>query len=194
MNAMGKLFVALAKGAKGYVDGSLERISGRVTSLEDRPAPRDGIAGADGRPGRDGRDGRHISKMWTDDDGVLCVVYSDGTETEIGRVMGPQGEKGEAGVPGDRGPIGGEGDRGPEGMPGPRGIQGVAGERGLPGPRGHKGDRGERGSDGKDGEAGFILALGESELAGVTSRNLEKIVSREFILVDGSRLRVLVLD
>ncbi|XP_023662919.1 otolin 1b [Paramormyrops kingsleyae] len=80
---------------------------------------------------------------------------------------GPQGLKGDRGLPG---PPGGKGDAGPRGLPGPqgpsgsagpkgdkgdRGDQGTTGLAGIPGISGKPGDKGDTGSKGEKGDAGF---------------------------------------
>lgn len=75
-------------------------------------------------------------------DGVGYMVQGDlhiakgGVFVNVGRIKGPQG------------------DRGPQGEQGPRGPQGLKGDKGDIGPQGFKGDQGDRGPQGATGPQG----------------------------------------
>jgi hypothetical protein len=67
----------------------------------------------------------------------------DGTWTNVGKIVGPQGPQGiqgPAGLPGAQGPQGAEGPAGPQGPPGEKG------DPGDDGPQGPKGDKGDPGT------------------------------------------------
>lgn len=68
-----------------------------------------------------------------------------------GRLVGPQGPKGDTG---EQGPKGDTGERGPIGLSGPQGPQGVQGPEGPQGPKGDTGATGEAGPAGPQGPQG----------------------------------------
>lgn len=94
--------------------------------------------------------GYTIGEMRIDSEGDLWAYYyneeGNMAKVNLGRVVGPQGPKGETGAPGPKG------DTGPQG---PQGIKGDTGERGPQGPQGIKGDTGERGPQGPQGKQGI---------------------------------------
>lgn len=84
-------------------------------------------------------------------------------EIILGKVVGPQGPKGDIGETGpqgiqgpkgDTGPAGPAGAKGDTGERGPQGIQGPKGDTGPAGPTGPKGDTGPQGPQGIQGERG----------------------------------------
>lgn len=81
-------------------------------------------------------------------------------EYNLGRVVGPQGPKGEKGDTGPQGPQGIKGDTGPTGATGPKGdtgpigLTGPKGDQGIQGIQGPKGDKGDTGLTGLTGPQG----------------------------------------
>lgn len=73
------------------------------------------------------------------------------TKVNLGKVVGPAGERGEQGPAGVQGPAG---PAGPQGAQGERGETGPQGPQGDPGPQGPAGERGETGPQGIQGEKG----------------------------------------
>lgn len=91
--------------------------------------------------------GYTIGEMRIDSDGDLWAYYyneeGNMAKVNLGRVVGPQGPKGETGA------------QGPKGATGPQGPQGIKGDTGERGPQGIKGDTGERGPQGPQGKQGI---------------------------------------
>ena len=94
--------------------------------------------------------GYTIGEMRIDSNGDLWAYYyneeGNMAKVNLGRVVGPQGPKGETGA---------QGPKGATGPQGPQGIKGDTGERGPQGPQGIKGDTGERGPQGPQGKQGI---------------------------------------
>lgn len=94
--------------------------------------------------------GYTIGEMRIDSEGNLWAYYyneeGNMAKVNLGRVVGPQGPKG------DTGPQGPKGATGPQG---PQGVKGDTGETGPRGPQGIKGDTGERGPQGPQGKQGI---------------------------------------
>ena len=94
--------------------------------------------------------GYTIGEMRIDSNGDLWAYYyneeGNMAKVNLGRVVGPQGPKGETGA---------QGPRGKTGPQGPQGVKGDTGERGPQGPQGVKGDTGERGPQGPQGKQGI---------------------------------------
>jgi len=67
-------------------------------------------------------------------------------------MQGPQGERGEAGLPGPKGEAGLQGPAGPQGLRGEIGPAGVPGTPGAPGAAGERGQIGMQGPQGERGE------------------------------------------
>lgn len=92
--------------------------------------------------------------------------YSDFTQEQLEALKGPKGDKGE------QGPVGPKGDAGPAGPKGDTGLQGLTGPIGPvgpigpAGPIGPKGDNGERGEIGPKGERGDVGPIGPQGLQG----------------------------
>jgi len=88
--------------------------------------------------------------------------FDDLTPKELEKLRGPEGEKGDTGIPGPIGPKGDQGeqgDEGPRGATGPYGDEGdtgLQGEIGPIGPVGSKGLVGEQGPMGDKGDAGSL--------------------------------------
>ena len=112
-------------------------------------------------------------KVWTNVGKVTGVQGPKGDTGPQGPVgatgpqgpMGPEGPRGPQGVQGDQGPRGYRGEPGPQGIqgdPGPRGLQGnpgIQGERGPEGPQGIKGEKGEQGPKGDQGAPGDSFTI-----------------------------------
>ena len=110
----------------------------------------------------DGIDGG-IDAVAINESGSLVITMTDGTEKDLGKVVGdtgetgPQGPKGDTGDTGPQGPKGDTGETGPQGPKGdtgetgPQGPKGDTGETGPVGPQGPKGDTGDTGPQGTDG-------------------------------------------
>lgn len=105
--------------------------------------------------------------LFIDGEGMLCQLTRAGTQSVLGKVIGPKGDRGEQGAngasikgdTGQQGDVGPQGERGVPGETGTEGKQGPQGERGLPGEtgesiKGDRGDPGERGEVGLPGERG----------------------------------------
>lgn len=94
--------------------------------------------------------GYTIGEMRIDSDGDLWAYYyneeGNMAKVNLGRVVGPQGPKG------DTGPQGPKGATGPQG---PQGVKGDTGETGPRGPQGIKGDTGATGPQGPQGKQGI---------------------------------------
>ena len=112
-------------------------------------------------------------KVWTNVGKVTGVQGPKGDTGPQGPVgatgpqgpMGPEGPRGPQGVQGDQGPRGYRGEPGPQGIqgdPGPRGLQGNPGIQGNPGPQGIQGPKGEKGEKGEQGPKGDQGAPGDS--------------------------------
>jgi hypothetical protein len=115
-------------------------------------------------------------RAYIDSNNYLHLVYTNGQDVNLGKVVGEdgtdgapglkgadgeQGLQGIPGVPGEQGPQGIQGPigfKGDKGEPGERGEKGIAG---IPGLNGSKGDKGEPGLDGKDGLDGANGADGK---------------------------------
>ena len=128
------------QGPKGE-DGKSVTIKGSVGSTSELPGPNNAVG-----------DGYII-------DGNLHVW--DGEKwNNVGKIQGPQGErgpqgeKGEKGDTGSQGPQGETGPTGPKGETGEQGPKGETGEQGPQGPEGPQGEKGEKGDTGPQGAAG----------------------------------------
>ena len=123
-----------------------------LTGEKGAPGER-GEPGADGVDGKDGADGVGIKDARISA-GHLILYLTDGSEKNVGAVVGPQGEPGEKGDPGADGKDGADGVDGKDGAPGEAGQKGERGEKGDAGPMGEKGDPGPDGKDGAPGKRG----------------------------------------
>ena len=94
--------------------------------------------------------GYTIGEMRIDSNGDLWAYYyneeGNMAKVNLGRVVGPQGPKGETGA---------QGPQGKTGPQGPQGVKGDTGERGPQGPQGVKGDTGDTGPQGPQGKQGI---------------------------------------
>ena len=98
----------------------------RITDLENRPAPKDGVDGKDGRDGTNGIDGQN-------------------------GLDGKDGINGKDGVDGKNGT---DGINGVDGVNGRDGVDGAPGKDGAKGDTGATGDSGSNGADGRNGTDG----------------------------------------
>ena len=98
--------------------------------------------------------------------------YSDFTQEQLEALKGPKGDKGEqgpVGPKGDAGPAGPKGDNGERGEIGPKGERGDVGPigpQGLQGTQGVRGEAGPQGPQGIQGERGPIGPIGPTGLQG----------------------------
>lgn len=76
------------------------------------------------------------------------------SKVNLGRVVGPAGERGEQGPQGIQGPMGPTGPQGPKGDTGATGPQGPKGDTGATGPAGERGETGPQGEQGIKGDKG----------------------------------------
>ena len=112
------------------------------------PEGRRGPAGADAAPARDGRDGApgvSVDTAVVNRDGELLIGLSDGSSINVGRVVGPAGEKG---------------DRGGSGLPGQPGSDGAAVLSGPRVPTQDDGQEGDHWIDVSTAEFGFYKKSG----------------------------------
>lgn len=108
----------------------------RITDLENRPAPKDGVDGKDGRDGTNGIDGK---------DGQNGLDGKDGIN-------------GKDGVDGKNGTDGANGRDGVDGAPGKDGAKGDTGATGSAGTNGTDGRNGTDGANGKDADMTSVNA------------------------------------
>ena len=102
------------------------------------------------------------------DTGLPGEKGEKGDQGEIGP-EGPKGDvgpQGEQGPKGDVGPQGEQGPKGDKGDTGPQGLQGIQGEKGDTGPQGPKGDTGEPGKDGTNGKNGISPTVSTEQISG----------------------------
>jgi len=95
---------------------------------------------------------------------------STGQWNDIGKIVGPQGDKGDPGdqgAKGDQGAPGNDGAPGADGSKGDTGDTGPRGDPGLPGSQGEKGDQGLPGEPGQQGQQGEPGQQGEQGVPGV---------------------------
>lgn len=107
-----------------------------------------GRAGKDGIDGKDGRDGVGSAGALIDRSGNLVMTFTDGTQRELGIVVGKDGRDG---IDGQFGKDGTDGLNGKDGAPG---RDGSDGKDGINGARGDNGTDGKDGLNGKDGADG----------------------------------------
>ena len=152
-----------------------------------------GFQGNQGPQGAMGKDGTSVTILGTfnseselplednkNGDGYIIngdlFVWGGSEWNNVGKIQGPQGEKGadgergfqgfqgnqgSQGADGERGYQGFQGYQGPQGADGERGYQGFQGEKGADGERGFQGFQGYQGPQGADGERGFQGFQGE---------------------------------
>ncbi len=111
-------------------------------------AGQNGQQGVAGVNGADGKDGRGIAGVELNAAGELVITFTDGTFTNVGKVVGADGKDGAQGPAGE---AGAQGPAGPAGPAGEAGAQGPAGEAGAQGPAGPAGPQGEKGETGAAG-------------------------------------------
>lgn len=70
------------------------------------------VSGKDGKDGSDGKDGVGIADILLDDEGILHIVLSNGTEKILGKLVGEDGKDGEDGADGKDGKNGEDGESG----------------------------------------------------------------------------------
>ena len=199
INAAGELVIT-------YTDGNTTNL-GRIIGKDGKDGAKgekgdvgqDGKNGADGKDGEngaDGKDGIGIAKTEVNAAGELMITYTDGSTTNLGRIVGKdgkdgaKGEKGDAGQDGKNGADGKDGQNGADGKDG-RGITAAtvngAGELVLTfsdatelnlgkikGEKGDKGEPGAAGQDGNDGKDGVGIAnvrIADSGILTVTLTN-----------------------
>lgn len=125
---------------------------------------------------------RGIKAAEVTDEGKLIFTLTDGSELDLGSVIGPQGPKGETGAQGKKGDTGAQGPKGDTGAAGASitkiekksqsgqtatytitlsdgktfdfDVDTVKGETGAQGPKGDTGDTGPQGPKGDTGDAG----------------------------------------
>ncbi len=98
---------------------------------------------------------RGVKSVSIPDTGHLIFTLTDGSEHDLGKVVGDTGPKGEKGDPGATGATGAPG---PQGEPGEKGDPGATGATGAPGPQGEPGEKGEPGTPGPRGLKGDSFA------------------------------------
>ena len=186
-----------------YTDGSTTNL-GRIIGKDGKDgakgekgdAGQDGKNGTDGKDGQNGADGIGVAKTEVNAAGELVITYTDGSTTNLGRIVGKdgkdgvKGEKGDAGQDGQNGTDGKDGQNGADGKDG-RGIAAAtvngtgelvitfsdATELNLGKIKGEKGDKGEpgvAGQDGNDGKDGVGIAnvrIADSGILTVTLTN-----------------------
>lgn len=133
---------AMVAGTQKAIAAAVGPLLKRIEALEARPQPEQGEKGLDGLPGADGVGVADIDLS----DGVLIFRLSDGTEKQLGSIIGPAGQKGEDGASPDPEAIAESFRPVAEAI-----VSGVvaAGLANLPPPeKGEPGDKGEPGNDG----------------------------------------------
>jgi hypothetical protein len=156
------LAAATADIVRRHVDQATAPLIERIAVLEARK-PEKGERGEIGEAGPQGRDGIGMAGALVNRGGELIISLADGSQHNVGTVVGkdgatgPRGEQGPPGNDGAPGEKGDKGDTGERGEVGERGLQGEVGTNGIdgaPGERGEKGDPGERGEIGEKGDQG----------------------------------------
>ena len=88
----------------------------------------DGQDGKDGLDGADGLDGVGIANAAINAQGELVITLTDGSEMNLGKVVGADGQPGATGAQGEQGPKGDQGEQGPAGPAGANGQDGQDGK------------------------------------------------------------------
>ena len=112
INSVGELVIQ-------YSDGTSANL-GTVVGADGKNG-KDGTNGTDGKNGKDGTNGKDaigVAKSEINADGELVVTYSDGTSTNLGVVIGKDGENGADGINGKDGKDGANGADGQDGKDG----------------------------------------------------------------------------
>ena len=107
------------------------------------------------------------------ENGELIITYSDGSEQNLGKVVGQDGKDG---VDGKDGADGKDGTNGKDGVDGKDGTNGKDGVDGKDGTNGKDGKNGVDGKDGKDGKDG-IDGIADSTIPSAVSKALKSAVS-----------------
>lgn len=144
---------ALIEGAEKAVAKAVAPLLKRIEELEARKPERGepGEKGDAGERGADGADGLSVKTMLIDRSGHLRCVMADGSDHDLGLVVGKDGQRGERGEDGAPGADGKDGRDGTDGADGEPGQDGKDGENGTDGRDGIDGKDGVDGKDGADG-------------------------------------------
>lgn len=123
-------FANATESALTRMAGELAQLRAELETLrtEQRSAPSFTIpAPIPGKDGENGKDGRGIARVEVREAGDLIMFFNDGTEQNVGRIVGKDGKDGEKGDPGEPGaPSTVPGPVGPKGDPGEPGADGIA--------------------------------------------------------------------
>lgn len=135
---------------------------------------------------------RGVKSVSIPDTGHLIFTLTDGSEHDLGKVVGATGPKGEKGDQGDKGDTGATGPAGPQGATGAQGATGPQGETGAQGPKGDTGATGPRGLKGDsfatevtdDGEGHIVIRTltGEEGGTGTPGVTFTPTVSAEGVI------------
>lgn len=176
---------------------AIQQLKEEVRELQNNPQR--GLRGPVGRPGRD-----IISEVSINEAGNLIIELNDGTDLDVGNVIGPQGPQGERGrdmitdmfinsednlvielndgshhvIENVVGPQGPQGPIGPRGEKGDTGETGEKGEPGLRGPIGPTGPAGASGPRGLAGPQGPVGPMGPEGPAGKDAQDVTPILQK----------------
>ena len=156
-----------------------------------------GAKGEQGIQGIQGETGNGIASATINEFGELVIVYTNGEDINLGKVVGEKGDTGAAGQDGQNGTngvgvasinINEDGElfiTYTEGNPvnlgkiiGPQGAQGLQGEKGD---KGDKGDKGEQGIQGEKGDTGAAGQDGQNGTNGVGVSSVE-LINNELVI------------
>lgn len=180
--------------SEGLLALAIKQLKEEVQELHNNPQR--GRRGPIGRPGRD-----IISEVLVNDQGNLIISLNDGTDLDVGNIIGPQGPQGERGrdmiidmfinaednlvIQLNDGSnhviediVGPQGPQGPIGPQGPKGDVGKAGPAGPVGPRGPIGPKGSTGPAGPAGPRGIPGAPGPQGPAGKDAPDVTPILQK----------------
>ena len=116
---------------------------------------------------------RGVKAAEVTDEGHLVLTLTDGSRADLGSVLGPQGARGEQGLPGPKGETGPQGPTGPQGETGPQGPTGPQGEKGPQGETGPQGPAGAAPVKGTD----YFTEADKQELAAAAAAQVSVPVS-----------------
>jgi hypothetical protein len=176
---------------------AIQQLKEDIRELQNNPQR--GLRGPVGRPGRD-----IISEVSINEAGNLIIELNDGTDLDVGNVIGPQGPQGERGrdmitdmfinaednlvielndgshhvIENVVGPQGPQGPIGPRGEKGDTGETGEKGEPGLRGPIGPTGPAGATGPRGLSGARGPVGPTGPAGPAGKDAPDVTPILQK----------------